>query len=407
MPAISEKGKKMPESPIRKLVPYAEEAKRLGKRVYHLNIGQPDIKTPGEVGDRIRAFDLDVIEYSHSAGIESYRKGIADYYNKLGLPIDFTDVLVTTGGSEALIFSLLSCFDTGDEIIVPEPFYSSYNSFASFAGVNIKPITSTLEKGFSLPKREEFEVLITPKTKGILISNPGNPTGNLYTREELEELKKIVKDHDLFLIADEVYREFCYDGHQHISCLSLEGIEEHTILVDSVSKRYSMCGVRVGALITRNKEVIATALKFAQARLSPPALGQLAGEAALSTPQSYFDEVLNEYAERRKVVVRGLNNIEGVKCLNPGGAFYTIAKLPVEDAEEFCKWLLQEFSYEGQTVMLAPAAGFYATPGLGKQEVRVAFVLNVTLLRKTVKCLEEALKVYPGLTKEASMSELN
>ncbi|NUM51524.1 MAG: pyridoxal phosphate-dependent aminotransferase [Flavobacteriales bacterium] len=396
MPLLSNRGAEMPESPIRKLVPYAEAAKKRGVKVYHLNIGQPDIKTPEVALDAIKNNKLEVLEYSHSAGIESYRKGLAAYYNSYKLNIDYTNIIVTTGGSEALLFAFFTCLNPGDEVIIPEPFYANYNGFATTAGVKIKPITSYIDTGFSLPKIEEFEKLITPNTKAILICNPGNPTGYLYSENELESLKEIVKKYRLFLFSDEVYREFCYDGKKHISVLQLEGIDDYTVVVDSVSKRYSMCGARIGALISKNKEVMQTALKYAQARLSPPTIGQVAAEAALKTPQKYFDEVISEYDERRKVLVNGLNKIEGVICPTPSGAFYAVAELPIDDADNFCKWMLESFEYKKQTVMLAPATGFYATKGNGKNQVRMAYVLKREDLKNALVCLEEALKVYPN-----------
>lgn len=399
MPKISSKAVAMPASPIRKLVPFAEVAKKRGTTVFHLNIGQPDVKTPKVVLDKMHNLDLDVVEYSHSAGFQSYREGLAGYYGGLGIDLDpNTDIIITTGGSEALIFAFQTCMEPGDEVIIPEPFYANYNAFAITAGVQVVPVTSSIETGFSLPSIEEFEKKITSKTKGILICNPGNPTGYLYTKEELEALRLIVKKHDLFLFTDEVYREFCYEGAEHISALSLEGIEENVVLIDSVSKRYSMCGARIGAIISRNKEVMSSALKFGQARLSPPTFGQIAGEEALKTPSSYFTDVVDEYVMRRDIIVDGLNAIPGVVCPKPQGAFYAIARLPIDNADRFCQWLLEEFSYQNQTVMLAPASGFYATKGLGENEVRVAYVLKKDSLEKAVKCLEEALKVYPGKT---------
>lgn len=392
---LSNRGKEMPESPIRKLVPYAESAKKKGRTVYHLNIGQPDIETPQVAIDAIKNIDLNVIEYSHSAGIESYRKGLADYYNNFELGISFEDILITTGGSEALLFAFNSCLNAGDEVIIPEPFYANYNSFATTAGVNIIPVTANINDGFSLPPISEFEKLITDKTKAILICNPGNPTGYLYSKEELETLRDIVKKHNLYLIADEVYREFCYDGKQHYSVFNLDGVDENIIVIDSVSKRYSMCGARIGAFVSKNKQLVATALKYAQARLSPPTLGQIAGEAALQTPQSYFDDVVTEYVERRNILIEELNKIEGVKCPVPGGAFYAVVELPVKNAEKFCQWLLEEFEYNNQTVMIAPAAGFYATKGLGEKEVRIAYVLNKESLQNAIECLDKALQVYP------------
>jgi len=396
MPKISQKAVDMPASPIRKLVPYAEKAKKAGKTVYHLNIGQPDIETPAVALEAIRNFDHKVIEYSHSAGFESYRNNLAATYQKGGLPVNAEDIIITTGGSEALIFGFMTTCNPGDEIIIPEPFYANYNGFAVTAGLTVVPVTSTIETGFALPPVAEIEAKITSKTKAIVICNPGNPTGYLYSKEELEQLRDIVKKHDLFLFADEVYREFCYDGAQPFSVLNLEGIEQNVIMIDSVSKRYSMCGARIGALVTKNKEVMAAALKFGQARLSPPTVDQIASEAALNTPQSYFDDVVSEYVERRNIMIDGLNNIPGVFCPKPSGAFYCVAKFPVDNAEKFCQWLLEDFEYEGQTVMMAPANGFYSTPGAGEQEARIAYVLNQDSLKKAVKCLEEALKVYPG-----------
>lgn len=396
MPKISQKAIDMPASPIRKLVPYAEKAKKAGKVVYHLNIGQPDIETPQVALDAIHNFDHKVIEYSHSAGFESYRNKLAATYQKGGLPVNPEDILITTGGSEALIFGFMTTCNPGDEVIIPEPFYANYNGFAVTAGINVVPVTATIETGFALPPVAQIEAKITPKTKAIVICNPGNPTGYLYSKEELEQLRDIVKKHDLFLFADEVYREFCYDGAQPFSVLNLEGIENNVIMIDSVSKRYSMCGARIGALVTKNKEVMAAVLKFGQARLSPPTVDQIASEAALETPQSYFDSVVSEYVERRNIMVDGLNSIPGVYCPKPSGAFYCVAKFPVDNAEKFCQWLLEDFEFEGQTVMMAPANGFYSTPGAGEQEARIAYVLNKDSLRKAVKCLEEALKVYPG-----------
>ena len=396
MPHISQKAVDMPASPIRKLVPYAEAAKKQGKIVYHLNIGQPDIETPEVALEAVRTMDRKVIEYSHSAGFESYRNGLAAYYQKTGINVNAEDILITTGGSEALIFGFMTTCNLGDEVIIPEPFYANYNGFAVMAGLNVVPVTATIENGFALPPVEEIEKKITSKTKAIVICNPGNPTGYLYSKEELEQLRDIVKKHDLFLFADEVYREFCYDGAIPFSTMNLEGIENNVIMIDSVSKRYSMCGARIGALITKNKEVMAAALKFGQARLSPPTIDQIASEAALNTPQSYFDDVVSEYVERRNIMVDGLNKIPGVFCPKPSGAFYCVAKFPVDDAEKFCQWLLEDFSFEGQTVMMAPANGFYSSKGSGQQEARIAYVLNQDSLRSAVKCLEEALKVYPG-----------
>jgi len=389
----------MPASPIRKLVPFAEKAKSEGKTVYHLNIGQPDIETPKVVLDKMKNLNLQVIEYSHSAGFQSYREGLAGYYAKIGVNLNpDKEIMITTGGSEALIFAFQCCFEAGDEIIIPEPFYANYNGFAVSGGLNVIPVTANIENGFALPPIDEFEKLITPKTKGILICNPGNPTGYLYSKEELRSLKEIIKKHDLFLFADEVYREFCYDNAEHFSALELEGLENNVVLVDSVSKRYSMCGARVGALISKNHELMEMALKFGQARLSPPTFGQIAGEEALKTPDSYFENVKNEYVERRDILVDGLNKIEGVICPKPKGAFYAIAQLPIDNSDLFCQWLLEDFSYENQTVMLAPATGFYSTKNAGQQEVRIAYVLEKNALINAVKCLEEALKVYPGRT---------
>ncbi|MGV3631135.1 MAG: pyridoxal phosphate-dependent aminotransferase [Bacteroidota bacterium] len=405
MPKISQKAIDMPASPIRKLVPYSEKAKKEGKVVYHLNIGQPDIETPQVALDAVKNMDRTVIEYSHSAGFESYRNKLAAFYQKTGLPVNSEDIIITTGGSEALIFGFMSTCNPGDEVIIPEPFYANYNGFAVTAGLQVVPVASSIESGFALPPVEEFEKKITAKTKAIVICNPGNPTGYLYSREELEKLRDIVKKHDLFLFADEVYREFCYDGAKPFSVLNLEGIEQNVIMIDSVSKRYSMCGARIGALVSKNKDVMAAALKFGQARLSPPTIDQIASEAALDTPQSYFDDVVAEYVQRRNIMVDGLNSIPGVFCPKPSGAFYCVAKFPVDDAEKFCQWLLEAFSYEGQTVMMAPANGFYSTPGAGKDEARIAYVLNQDALRKAVKCLEEALKVYPGRVSNAQHAE--
>ena len=396
MPHISEKAQIVPASPIRKLVPFAEAAKKSGKTVYHLNIGQPDIQTPDAALEAIHNFDDKVLEYSHSAGIESYRIKLSASYKAQGIPVEVEDILITTGGSEALIFAMLCTCNPGDEVIIPEPFYANYNSFAVTAGVRVVPVTSNIENGFALPAMEEIEAKITPRTKGIVICNPGNPTGYLYSKAELEALAAIVKKHDLFLYADEVYREFCYDGAQPHSVLNLPGLEEHVLMIDSVSKPYSMCGARIGALISKNKEVMAAALKFGQARLSPPTIDQVAAEAALATPQSYFDEVVDEYVARRNIMVDGLNAIPGVFCPKPKGAFYCVARFPVDDAEKFCQWLLESFSFEGQTVMMAPANGFYSTPGAGKNEARIAYVLNQDSLRKAVDCLRVALEEYPG-----------
>lgn len=394
MPSVSIKGRTMPQSPIRKLVPFAEAAKKNGVKVIHLNIGQPDIKTPKVALDAVKNNTLEVLEYSRSEGSEEYRQKLAGYYDKNDIHINAEDIIITTGGSEALAFTMGSIMDTDDEIIVPEPFYANYNGFATAAGVNVVPVTSYIDSNFALPPIEEFEKRITPKTKAILICNPGNPTGYLYTKKEIKKLAAIVKKHDLFLVADEVYREFAYDGRQHYSILQEEGLEEHAIMVDSVSKRYSMCGARIGCLVTRNQEIIKTALKFAQARLSPPTFAQIASEAALETPQSYFDNVKEEYTQRRNLLVAELEKIDGVKIGTPQGAFYCIAELPINDADHFAKWLLEDFRLNGETVMVAPAAGFYATEGLGKNQIRIAYVLDRESLKRAVNILKEALKSY-------------
>ena len=388
----------MPESPIRKLVPYADEAKKKGRKVYHLNIGQPDIETPETVLKAIRNTQLKVIEYSHSAGIPSYRERLVDYYKDQGIHITAEEIIVGAGASEAILFAMMTCLDEGDEIIVPEPFYANYNGFAVAAGVVVKPIPSSIESGFALPPIADFEKAITKKTKAILICNPNNPTGYLYSLEELETLRDIIKKHDLFLFADEVYREFCYDGRTHYSVMNLKGIEQNVIMLDSVSKRYSACGVRIGCMISRNKDVMFNALKFAQARLSPPTFGQIAAEAAVDTPPEYFENVLKEYLNRRNTVVKAINNMKGAFCPNPTGAFYVVAQLPIDNSDKFCQWLLEEFEYKNETVMFAPATGFYATEGRGTNEVRISYVLNVEDLKKAMKCTEEALKVYPGRT---------
>jgi len=396
MPNISQRGLKMPASPIRKLVPYAEAAKKRGIKVYHLNIGQPDIKTPEVAIEAIRKYDGKVIEYSHSAGNESYRKALAEKYCSNGINVDFNQILITTGGSEAILFAMFACMNPGDEIIIPEPFYTNYNAFAQTAGVIVKPVTSNIKDGFALPPISEFENAIGPKTKAIMICNPNNPTGYLYSKEEIMQLRDLVLKYDLYLFSDEVYREFCYGGEKQLSVMKLEGIDQNVVMIDSVSKRFSECGVRIGALVTRNTEILNSALKYAQARLSPPSLGQLVGEASLQTPDSYFTEVYDEYIARRDFVIDALNKIPGVFAPKPKGAFYAIISLPVVDSDKFCQWLLEDFNYENQTVMLAPASGFYATPGLGKTEARIAYVLKIDDLRNAVKCLEEALKVYPG-----------
>lgn len=396
MPYISRKGAAMPASPIRKLVPFAEQAKKEGKKVYHLNIGQPDIETPKEVFEAMRNINFKVLEYSHSAGIESYRKKLAASYKRYGIDLNISDLMITTGGSEAITFAMMSCMDLGEEIIIPEPFYANYNGFANTSDITVVPVTAKIENGFALPPMSDIEKLITPKTKAIMICNPNNPTGYLYSKEELEQLKEIVLEHDLFLFVDEVYRDFCYEGKQHFSVLNIAGLEEHAVVIDSVSKRYSMCGARVGALITRNKKLMETALKFAQARLSPPTFGQVASEAALDVPEDFLKKVNAEYLTRRNTMVKGLKEIPGVICPNPGGAFYAIARLPIDDADVFCRWLLESFSHNNQTVMLAPATGFYATKGFGKNEVRIAYVLKNDDLKNAIECLKVALQQYPG-----------
>ncbi len=388
----------MPESPIRKLVPYAEAAKARGVKVYHLNIGQPDIETPEVALNAVKNYDAQVIAYSHSAGMLSLRKKLTEYYKTVDIDVSADEIIVGAGASEALLFAFQSIMDPDDEVIIPEPFYANYNGFATNAGIKVKPIFSDIESGFALPPIEDFEKNITEKTKAILVCNPNNPTGYLYSKEELETLRDIVKKHDLFLIADEVYREFVYDNHRHFTAMHLDGIENNVILIDSVSKRYSACGVRIGWMISKNKAVMATALKFAQARLSPPTFGQVAAEAAVDTPNAYFEAVQAEYLARRNTVVEGINNINGAYCPNPAGAFYVVARLPIDDSDKFCKWLLEDFTFENQTVMLAPATGFYSTPGKGTDEVRISYVLNVEDLKSSVKVLNEALKVYPGRT---------
>lgn len=398
MPNISRKGMEMPQSPIRKLVPYAEAAKKKGRKVYHLNIGQPDIKTPQVALDAIKNTNITILEYSHSAGFESYRNKLAASYQKIGLPIATEDIIVTTGGSEALLFALGSTMDAGDEIIIPEPFYANYNGFAVSSGVKVVPVVSGIENGFALPPISDFEKLITNKTKAILICNPGNPTGYLYSKEEIQQLASLVQKHDLFLIADEVYREFVYDNEQHYSIMNIAGIENHAIMIDSVSKRYSMCGARIGCIVSKNKEVMTAALKFAQARLSPPTYEQIASEAALDTPKSYFDEVIEEYKERRDVLVQELHKIEGVTVAVPKGAFYCIAKLPVNNADDFAQWLLESFELNNETVMVAPAAGFYSTPNIGLSEVRIAYVLKKEDLVKSCEILKAALIEYKALS---------
>jgi len=391
----------MPASPIRKLVPFAEDAKKRGIKIYHMNIGQPDIETPAKTLAAVRNSDFEILEYSHSAGIESYRKKLVEYYNRAGIGLNYNEIIITTGGSEAILFAMMSCLDVGDEIIVPEPFYANYNGFAVEAGVNIIPITSYIDNGFALPPVAEFEKLITSKTKGILICNPNNPTGYLYSREELEVLKDIVIKHDLYLFSDEAYREFCYEGN-HFSAMLLKGAEENVILLDTISKRYSACGARIGALVTHNKSLIETAIKFAQARLSPPTFGQILGEAAVDLPEDYFEKSKGEYRLRRDTIVNRLNRMSGVFCPNPGGAFYTMASLPIDDADKFCQWLLESFDYNGETLMLAPATGFYNTQGLGRNEVRIAYVLNTEAINNAMNCLEKALEMYPGIVRPSS-----
>ncbi len=394
MPKISNKGKLMPESPIRKLVPYSEIAKKKGHKVYHLNIGQPDVKTPEVAMNAVKNIDLTILEYSHSAGNESYRKKLSAYYTNQGIPVNIEDIIITTGGSEALMFAMGSTMDQGDEIIIPEPFYANYNGFSTASGVTVVPVISTIETSFALPAVADFEKLITPKTKAILICNPGNPTGYLYSKEEIMQLAALVKKHDLFLISDEVYREFTYDGDIHYSVMNVPGLEEHAIMIDSVSKRYSMCGARIGCIVSKNKEVMTTAMKFAQARLSPPTIEQIASEAALDTPQSYFDEVISEYRERRDTLIEELNKIEGVLVSKPKGAFYCIAQLPIDNADAFAQWLLESYDLNSETVMVAPAAGFYSTPGMGLNQVRIAYVLKKQDLISAVRILKAAIPIY-------------
>ena len=388
----------MPASPIRKLVPFADEAKKRGIKIFHLNIGQPDIETPEVAMNAIRNTNIKVVEYSHSAGIPSYRKKLCEYYKRFDINLTPDDIIVTNGGSEAIMFAMQTCLNEGEEVIIPEPFYANYNGFAKSSGVIVKPIHSVIKNGFALPPMADFEKAITKKTKAIMICNPSNPTGYLYSKEELETLKNIVLKHDLYLLSDEVYREFCYDGKTHYSAMCLKGIEENTILLDSISKRYSACGARIGFMISKNKEIMKAAMKFAQARLSPPTFGQVLGEAAIDTPKSYFDSVQKEYIARRNIVVESINKMPGCFCPNPSGAFYAVAKLPIDDSDKFCQWLLEDFHFENQTVMLAPASGFYSTPGAGKDEVRISYVLKLESLKGAMKCLEEALKVYPGKT---------
>jgi aspartate aminotransferase len=395
MLTISERGRLMPPSPIRKLVPYAEAAKKRGTKVYHLNIGQPDIETPPTILNAVRHADLKVLEYSHSAGNESYRRKLVQYYKKVGIDVNYDQILVTTGGSEAIMFGFFTCLNPGDEVIIPEPFYANYNGFACAAGVRVIPITSSIENGFALPPIADFEKVISPRTKAIIICSPNNPTGYLYSLEEMNALKDICIRHNLYLFSDEAYREFCYDG-RYVSAMHLEGLEEHVVLMDTISKRYSACGARIGALVTKNKAVYESAMKFAQARLSPPGLAQIMAEAAVDLPDNYFDAPKAEYLARRDLLVKRLNAIPGVYCPAPGGAFYAMARLPIDDCDKFCQWLLESFSYRGQTIMLAPATGFYGSPGLGKNEVRLAYVLNLEALDAAMDCLEKALDEYPG-----------
>ena len=398
MPSISKRGIAMPASPIRKLTPFADQAKKEGKKIYHLNIGQPDVKTPEIMLNAVKNIDFDVWAYTPSEGTATYRNKLAEYYNKLDYNITPSDILVTNGGSEAITIAIQACLNPGEEIIIPEPFYANYNGFACPAEVTIKPIMSVIENGFALPPIADFEKVITEKTKAIVICNPNNPTGYLYSREELEALKELCLKHDLFLFADEAYREFCYDGREFVSPMHLDGLKNNVVIFDTVSKRYSACGARLGCFITKNKELYQVALKFAQARLSPPAVAQIAATAAVDTPDSYFDEVSKEYTERRNTLVDGLNTIPGVFCPNPGGAFYVVARLPIDDSDTFCQWMLEKFAYQNETVMMAPAAGFYSSEGAGKDEVRLAYVLHVDELKKALVCLEKGLEEYPGRT---------
>lgn len=399
---ISQRGQDMPASPIRKLVPYAEAAKKKGIKVYHLNIGQPDIETPPSILDAVRKADIHVLEYSHSAGNESYRRKLVSYYKSVGISINYDQIIITTGGSEAIMFGFFACLNPGDEVIIPEPYYANYNGFAVAAGVNVVPITSRIENGFALPPINDFEKVITPKTKAIIVCSPNNPTGYLYSRQEMEDLKTICLKYNLYLFSDEAYREFCYSG-EYVSAMHLSGMDENVVLMDTISKRYSACGARLGAFVTKNKAIYDTAMKFAQARLSPPGLAQIMGEAAVDLPASYFDQPKAEYLSRRDLLVKRLNAMQGVYCPNPGGAFYAIAQLPIDDSDKFCQWLLESFSYNNQTVMLAPATGFYGTPGLGRNEVRLAYVLNLKDINNAMDCLEKALLEYPGRTEIKTM----
>jgi aspartate aminotransferase len=396
MPQISVKGRIMPASPIRKLAPYAEAAKSKGIKVYHLNIGQPDIPTPLVGMDAVRHNQLTVVEYSHSMGIESLRRRMAQYYQEKNIMVDHNQIMITNGGSEAISMTMMACLNHYEDVLVPEPFYANYYGFSTVAGIVFRPVKSVIEQDFAMPPVEELESLITPGTKAIMICNPNNPTGYLYSRSDLEKLAEIALRHDLFLISDEVYREFCYDGNQHYSIMQIEGMENHAVLIDSMSKRFSACGIRIGALVTRNKELMATVLKFAQSRLSPPTFGQILAEAALDSPAEYYEAIHNEYIERRNTLVNGLNRIPGVYSPMPKGAFYTMAKLPVDNADKFAEWILRDFQYQNQTVMLAPGSGFYATPGLGRDEVRLAYVINKTDIERALECIEHALEVYPG-----------
>jgi aspartate aminotransferase len=393
---ISQRGLEMPPSPIRKLVPFADAAKKKGIKVYHLNIGQPDIETPPQIMDAVKHTNIKVLEYSHSAGNESYRKKLTEYYKRVGIDVSANQIIITAGGSEAIVFGFMCCLNPGDEVIIPEPFYANYNGFAVMAGVKVVPIKSSISNGFALPPIQDFEKVITPKTKGIVVCSPNNPTGYLYSRAEMEALREICLKHDLYLFSDEAYREFCYDG-EYVSAMHLEGMDQHVVLMDTISKRYSACGARIGAFVTKNEAVYQSAMKFAQARLSPPGLAQILGEAAVDLPESYFDAPKKEYQARRDLLVKRLNAMPGVFCPTPGGAFYAMAKLPIDDSDKFCQWLLEEFSYKNQTVMLAPATGFYGTPGLGKDEVRLAYVLNLEALNAAMDCLEQALLQYQAL----------
>lgn len=396
MPNISKKAQTMPASPIRKLVPFSDAAKERGIHVFHLNIGQPDIETPGLALEAVRNYTEKVVKYSPSQGTLSYRKKLCEYYDKVGVHIEPDEMIITTGGSEALLMTFLTIMDPDDEVIIPEPFYANYNGFAKNVGVNVKPIYSSIETGFALPDISEFEKAITPRTKAILICNPNNPTGYLYSEEEMETLRQIILKYDIFLISDEVYREFCYEKATHHSAMNLKGIENNVVLIDSASKRFSACGIRIGRMITKNKELLSAAMKFAQARLSPPTFGQVAGEAALDSPQSYYDDIVKEYESRRNVCVDAINRIDGAYCPTPKGAFYIVAHLPIDDSEKFCKWMLTDYNYNGKTVMMAPASGFYSTEGRGLQEVRISYCLKKEDLEEAMMILEKALDAYPG-----------